>query len=98
MTSPDDSASSSPLNWSAVAALYAALGLGFVWMLYWGDYRNAAWLGLLGAGGGLTAYGRVLDHRGEADRAAWWKTAGGLVYVVFFVWAGVVLVRALMGR
>ncbi len=95
MSASDDSQQS--LNWTAIAALYAAISLGFVWMLYWGDYRNAAWLALLGVGGGLTAYGRVLENRGAAQEAQRWKWGGGLAYGVFFLWAGTVLVRALLG-
>jgi cyanate permease len=83
-----------PLNWTAIAALYAALLLGLVGLLYWGDYRNAAWLALIGTGGGLTAYGRVLEERGHQDHARRWKRAAGIVYAVFFVWAGIVLVNA----
>lgn len=86
------------LNWTAVAALYAGLSVGIVWLLYWGDYRNAVWLGLIGMGGALTAYGRVLEGRGQDEEARWWKWAASVVYVVFFVWAGSVLVRAWMGR
>ena len=52
MSDPDDPPQ--PLNWTAIAALYAAIALGFVWMLYWGEYQNAAWLALLGMGGGHT--------------------------------------------
>ncbi len=85
------------LNWAAVAALYAGLGLGLVAALYWGDYRNAAWLGLIGTGGALTAYGRVLDQRGQENRAQQWEWAAGAVYAVFFVWAGTVLFELWMG-
>ena len=84
-----------PLNWTAIAALYAALGLGLVGLLYWGDYRNAAWLALIGAGGGLTAYGRVLEGRGQEESAQRWKWVAGVSYAVFFVWAGIVLVNTL---
>ena len=94
MSPPDES---EPLNWMSVAALYAGLLLGLGGMLYWGDYRNAAWLALLGTGGGLTAYGRVLANQGAAQTARRWKWAAGLVYGVFFLWAGTVLVRALLG-
>lgn len=94
----NDADRSPPLNWTAIAALYSALGLGFAWMLYWGDYRNAAWLGLLGMGGGLTAYGRVLKHRGHVERAKHWTTGAALFYLVFFVWAGTVLLRVVLGR
>jgi hypothetical protein len=85
------------LNWAAVAALYAALLLGMGALLYGGDYRNAAWLALIGTGGALTAYGRVLDGRGQTRRAQRWQWAAGAVYAVFFVWAGSVLVRFWMG-
>jgi hypothetical protein len=95
--SPSEESSQS-LNWTAVAALYAAISLGFVWMLYWGEYRNAAWLALLGTGGGLTAYGRVLENRGQVQDAQRWKWAAGLVYGVFFLWAGTVLLRTLLRR
>jgi len=84
------------LNWTAIAALYAAISLGIVWALYGGEYRNAAWLILLGTGGGLTAYGRVLERRGAAQTALRWKRAAGLVYGIFFLWAGFVLVRTLL--
>lgn len=82
-----------PINWTAVKALYAAITLGIVWMLYWGDYRNAAWLVLIGVGGGLNAYGRLLEERGAADRAKTWQWAGGLVYAVFLGWAVYVLIQ-----
>ena len=95
MSPPDES---EPLNWTAVAALYAGLLLGLGGLLYWGDYRNAAWLALLGVGGGLTAYSRVLENRGAAHEAQRWKWMGGLAYGVFFLWAGTVLVRALLGQ
>lgn len=81
------------LNWTAVAALYAGLSLGLVGTLYWGDYRNAAWLALIGIGGGLTAYGRVLESREKEERAQRWQWAGGVAYAIFFVWAGMVLIR-----
>jgi len=81
----------------AVAALYAGLGLGIVGMLYVGQYRNAAWLALLGLAGGCTAYGRVLHRRGEDDAATRWKWASGVVYGVFFAWLGVVFLRTLLG-
>lgn len=89
--------SKEPLNWTAISALYAALSLGFFWMLYWGDYRNAAWLALLGLGGGLTAYGRVQENQGAQQEAQRWKGAAGLAYGIFFLWAGSVLVRTLLG-
>lgn len=94
MSDPDDPPQ--PLNWTAIAALYAAIALGFVWMLYWGEYQNAAWLALLGMGGGLTAYGRVLERRGAVRRARHLKWISGLVYGVFFLWAGAVLLRTLL--
>lgn len=97
MNDTTDSGAQPPLNWTAISALYGALGLGLVWMVYWGDYRNAAWLVILGTGGGLTAYGRVQDRRGDEDRARRWKQAAGLVYGVFFVWAGTVLAQTLIG-
>lgn len=81
-------------NWTAIAALYLALACGLVWMLYWGDYRNAAWLVLLGTGGAFTAYGRVQERRGREARASQWKTVAALVYLTFAVWAGVVLLQA----
>jgi hypothetical protein len=83
------------LNWQAVTALYAALLLGIAWLLYWGDYRNATWLALIGTGGACTAYGRVLARRGRAEAAAWWKGGGAVFYVVFVVWAGSVLLDRL---
>lgn len=98
MNESDEQASPPPLNWTAIAALYAALALGLVWMLYWGDYRNATWLVLLGTGGGLTAYGRVEARRGRSGRAKWLNRAAALAYIVFFVWAGAVLVRAWIMR
>jgi len=94
----DESGSSEPLNWPAIVALYAALLLGLGWMLYWGDYRNAAWLLLIGTGGALTAYGRVLERRGDADVGRLWTWAGAFVYAVFFVWAGTVLFQIWTGR
>lgn len=97
MSDSPSSPSKDSLNWSAVAALYAALLLGMIWMLYWGDYRNAAWLALLGTGGGLTAYGRVLENRGAEHRAQYWNWAAGLVYGIFFLWIGTVFVRTLLG-
>lgn len=93
-----DENSQESLNWTAVAALYAALVLGIGWMLYWGDYRNAAWLILLGTGGAFTAYGRVLTNRGAEQQAHRWKWVGGLVYAIFFLWAGTVLFTTLLGR
>ncbi|MFB6098874.1 MAG: hypothetical protein ABEK84_07175 [Salinibacter sp.] len=97
MTRPTPDASSS-LNWTAVAALYAALSVGLAGTLYAGQYRNAVWLALLGTGGGLTAYSRVLEGRGEEDEARRWSWTAGLVYAVFFLWTGIVLVRALLAR
>jgi hypothetical protein len=92
-----DDSGASGLNWAAVVALYAALLLGMGALLYGGDYRNAAWLGLIGTGGALTAYGRVLEARGAAGTAQWWKRGAAVLYAVFFVWAGSVLVRFWMG-
>lgn len=91
-TSPDPAAHD--LNWPAIAALYAALSAGIVGLLYAGDYRNATWLALIGGGGALTAYGRVLEGRGDQARAQRWQWAAGGVYGVFFLWAGFVLLRA----
>lgn len=94
--SPSDSPTDAePLNWWAVIALYAGVGLGLVWLLYWGDYRNATWLVLIAAGGGCTAYSRVLAARGQGTRAQWWEWAAAALYAVFFVWAGTVLLRSL---
>ncbi len=86
------------LNWTAIAGLYAGLLLGLGGMLYSGLYRNAAWLALLGTGGALTAYSRVLENRGVEQAAHRWKRAAGLVYGVFLLWAGAVLVRLLLAR
>lgn len=97
MGATEDQSSTSPLNWTAISALYVALLLSLVWMLYWGDYRNAAWLVLIGIGGGLTATGRVKESAGEGREARRWKRAGALAYAVFFVWAGTVLLRTWMG-
>ena len=94
-TSADDD-SEAPLKWPAVGALYVGLVLGLGGMLYAGLYRNAAWLALLGTGGALTAYGRLLRNRGAAQKAMRWKRAAGLVYGIFFLWAGFVLVRTLL--
>lgn len=85
------------LNWLAIAALYLGLILGIGWLLYWGDYRNAVWLILIGAGGGCTAYGRVLETDGQEEQAQRWQWAGGAAYVVFILWAGTVLVQTLTG-
>mgnify|MGYP006421077767 CR=1 FL=1 len=83
------------LNWQAVAALYTALLLGIGGLLYWGNYRNAMWLALIGTGGACTAYGRVLVLQGRVEAATWWKRGGAVFYVVFFVWAGSVLLQRL---
>lgn len=83
-----------PLHWPTVMAVYAGLGLGIAWLLYWGDYRNAAWLGLIGAGGACTAYSRVLEGRREVA-AERWQWASAVFYVVFVLWAGSVLLRTL---
>jgi hypothetical protein len=95
--SASSSASESSLNWTAIAALYAGLVFGTGVLLLAGQYRNAAWLGLLGAAGGCTAYGRVLEQRGRTTIARWWKWASGLLYGGFFVWAGTVFLRTLLG-
>jgi len=95
MPSADPPAEPEPLNWSAVGALYAGLILGLVWLLYWGDYRNATWLLLIGLGGGCSAYGRVLSARGHDASARWWNRGGALFYAVFVLWAGTVLVNSL---
>jgi len=94
----EHSGTTKSLNWPAVAALYAGLLLGLAATLYWGDYRNAAWLGLIGGGGALTAYGRVLAGRGQVEQARRWKWAAGVAYAVFFVWASAVLLQVWMGR
>jgi hypothetical protein len=90
----EDSPAEDDMNWPAIGALYAALGLGIGALLHAGQYRNAAWLGLIGAGGACTAYGRVLEQRGVAA-ARWWKRGGALFYAAFFVWAGTVLLQTL---
>lgn len=95
--SEHDDAATHALNWPAVAALYIALCAGIAGMLYWGDYRNAAWLALIGTGGALTAVGRVLEERGKEGQAQRWQWAAGAAYAVFFVWAGSVLVRYWVG-
>ena len=95
MTAPESKTDDAPLNWWAVIALYAGVGLGLVGLLYWGDYRNATWLVLIAAGGGCTAYGRILTARGHSRRAQWWEGGAAAFYAVFFVWAGTVLLRSL---
>jgi len=85
------------LNWMAIAALYAGVGIGVVGMVYVGLYRNAAWLALLGLAGGCTAYGRHLEQRGRAAAATRWKRISGVVYGVFFVWVGTVFLQTLLG-
>lgn len=85
----------SDLHWPTVAAVYAGLLLGLAWLLYWGDYRNAAWLALIGAGGVCTAYSRVLRQRDETEAGSSWEWVSAAFYVVFFVWAGWVLVQTL---
>jgi len=95
MSPTDPSTEPAPLNWAAVSALYAGLFLGLLGLLYWGDYRNATWLLLIGLGGGCSAYGRVLSARGEDRSARWWNRAGALFYALFFLWAGTVLVKSL---
>lgn len=94
MGSADTSSDENALHWPTVAAVYAGLGLGIAWLLYWGDYRNAAWLGLIGAGGACTAYSRVLEGRGEAS-AERWQWGGVVFYAAFFLWAGSVLLQTL---
>lgn len=96
--SAESSSKKEPLNWTAITALYAGLLLGLGWMLYWGDYRNAAWLGLLGTGGACTAYGRILENRGRMDVGRRWKWGAAAVYAVFFVWAGTVFFRIWSGH
>jgi len=93
----ENEASYRSLNWTAVAALYTGLLIGLVATIYWGDYRNAAWLGLIGTGGALTAYGRVLEECGQEVRAQRWQWGAGVAYAVFFVWAGTVLIWVWMG-
>jgi hypothetical protein len=83
-------------DWTVVVGLYVALALGIGGLLYVGNYRNAAWLALIGTGGGLTAYGRVLQARGRSAAGRRWTWAAGAVYGVFFLWAGSVLLRALL--
>lgn len=95
--SASPSASESNLNWTAIAALYAGLVFGMGVLLLAGQYRNAAWLGLLGCAGGCTAYGRVLTQQGRTQAAKWWKWASGVLYAVFFLWAGAAFLRALLG-
>ncbi len=95
VSSPSDSGSG--LNWTAIAALYAGLVFGVVVMLSVGQYRNAAWLGLLGFAGGCTAYARVLERRGREAIAKRWKWTSGVVYGVFFLWVGTVFLQTLFG-
>ena len=95
--SASSSVPESNLNWTAIAALYAGLVFGIGIMLLAGQYRNAARLGLLGCAGGCTAYGRVLTRRDRAQAAKWWNRASGVLYAVFFLWAGTVFLRALLG-
>jgi hypothetical protein len=90
-----DNAPEAP-DWTVVAVLYLALALGIGGLLYVGNYRNAVWLALIGTGGGLTAYGRVLQARGRSAAGRRWTWAAGAVYGVFFLWAGAVLLRALL--
>lgn len=91
----DSAASDESLNWVAVAALYSALLFGIIGLVYWGDYRNATWLALIGTGGGCTAYGRVLALEGKTESARWWNRGGALFYAIFAVWAGTVLLSKL---
>lgn len=95
MPGPDAPDSEESLNWTAVGALYAGLLLGIVWLLYWGDYRNATWLALIGTGGGCTAYGRVVAMEGHSAASRRWKWGGALFYAAFFLWAGSVLLQRL---
>jgi hypothetical protein len=97
-TSPSAPESSEPsLNWTAIAALYVGVAFGIGAMLLAGQYRNAAWLALLGCAGGCTAYGRVLRRRGQGRIAKRWKWASGVLYAAFFVWTGTVFLRTLLG-
>lgn len=91
------SSSEESLNWLAIAALYLGLILGIGWLMYWGDYRNAVWLILIGIGGGFTAYGRVLETDGRKAQAQRWQWAGAVAYLMFILWAGIVLIRTLTG-
>ncbi len=95
MESNGESSTDRPLHWPTVAAVYAGLVLGIAWLVYWGDYRNAAWLGLIGGGGACTAYSRVLEGRRMAARAQRWQWVGAVFYAAFFLWAGSVLLRTL---
>jgi hypothetical protein len=90
---PDASPAEQPINWMGVAAVYAGVVLGIAWMVYWGDVRNAAWLVLIGAGGGCTLYGRLLHRRGEEEAAGTWKVVGAAFYLVLLAWAGWVLLQ-----
>ena len=97
-TSPSAPESSKPsLNWTAIAALYAGLVFGMGVMLLAGQYRNATWLALLGCAGGCTAYGRVLTQQNRGRTARRWRWASGILYAIFFVWAGTVFLQALLG-
>lgn len=91
MTGSSPPSTPEPLNWTAVGALYAGWALGLAALLYGGDYRNAAWLALIGAGGACSAYGRVLAGRGQDRVAQRWHWGGALFYAAFFLWAGTVL-------
>lgn len=94
MASTEDASDTPALHWPTVVAVYAGLLLGMGWLLYWGDYRNATWLGLIGAGGACTAYSRVLQRRGTPS-AERWEWASLLFYGAFFLWAGSVLLETL---
>jgi hypothetical protein len=89
----DASSTDAPINWMGIAAVYAGVVLGIGWMVYWGDFRNAAWLVLIGTGGGCTLYGRLLHRRGEEEAAGTWKVVGAAFYLVLFAWAGWVLLQ-----
>lgn len=95
MTSTNSHSTGDSLNWLAIGALYAGVLLGLCWLLYWGEYRNASWLALIGVGGACTAYARKLEGHGQQTSAQWWKRGGATFYLVFFLWAGAVLFRTL---
>lgn len=95
LSNPSIMPETSDLHWPTIAAVYAGLLLGLAWLLYWGDYRNAAWLGLIGAGGACTAYGRILRERGQREGATTWEWVSAVFYAAFFLWAGGVLVQTL---
>jgi hypothetical protein len=73
-----------PVNWPALYAIGALMAAAAGLNLWVGDYRSAASLAAIGAGGGLLLYSRVREGRNESAAGYRWA-AYAILLAAFLV-------------